>query len=189
MYQKEAEHYVRLLMTPKGFAETKALEYETVLPREFRKSLPDMSTILKQGIQAFTDKDYAKLPVLYKQQEQVANARRAMVDVFIAKNRPISNQEVAEFLRNMPKDKMASKSQNRAFYLDRVNKVLNKVNDKNFKQLAEGYSNAFGHDMGELLRPDWRANLAQRTTVKTQLKPKGPSWLLPALAIGAMFLI
>ena len=160
--------------------------YNAIMPLELITALPLVDTV-KQGIEAIQSGNYDVLPELLKKTDAIYEARGQKISEYLARVPNVSDAEVINFLKTMDKSTMAHKSSNKAYYLQRVDKLLANPNVSTFRQTAAMLARAFGHDIGEALRPNWRAHIrAQQTTTQST---GGKSWLIPALAVGALFLL
>ncbi len=174
-----------MISHPVGKAQQQQI-YNAIMPLEVVTSLPLVGTV-KQGIEAMQSGNYDALPALVEKTGAIYALRGKKISEYLARVPKVTDAEIINFLKTMDKSTMANKSANRAYYLQRVDKLLANPNVSSFRQTAAMLGRAFGHDIGEALRPNWRAYMSAPQTA-TQ-STGGKSWLIPALAIGAMFLL
>ncbi len=175
-----SELLTRIISHPEGKIQQQQI-YNAIMPLELITALP-LVDAAKLGIEALTNGNYDALPPLVKKADDVYALRGAKISEYLARVPLVTDTEVLNFLKTMDKSTMSNKHANKAYYLQRVEKLLADPNVSTFRQTAAMLARAFGHDIGEALRPNWREYMTTQTG-------GGKGWLLPALAIGALFLL
>lgn len=191
MNKEQANVILKEIISHPDMKEQQQIIYNAVMPLKFLKMLPQRVDLGK-AVQAFSAGEFDKLKKIAIETNDIMQGREQMLATYISRVPPISDAELIALLKSMDTSKMANPSSNIAYYRQRLTDTINDPSKATFRQTAAMLGRAFGHDIGEILRSNWRSNLkGAPAPINSNVNVKAglPKWVLPALAVGAMFLI